>query len=231
MRFDPPLVPAAFLGRRNRYLAEVVCGASPEGAHVPNSGRMSELLVPGRPAWVSPAQRPGRKTAWDLVLIEHEGRWVSVDARLPPRLLQEALARDPALLPGFPSVLQREVSRDGSRFDLSGTAPDGRVCFVEAKSVNLVEGGRALFPDAPTARGARHCRHLAALAARGCRTAIVFVVQREDAAVLSPHRAADPAFADALAAAAEAGVLLRALRCRVTPEAISPVATVPVVLQ
>lgn len=231
MRFEPSLVPGTFLGRSNRYLAEVDCGAGAVGAHVPNSGRMTELLVPGRPAWVSPAARPGRKTVCDLVLIAHEGRWVSVDARLPPRLLQDALARDPGLLPQFPAVLRREVSRDGSRFDLSGTAPDGCVCFVETKSVNLVEDGLALFPDAPTKRGARHCLHLAHLAAHGCRAAIVFVIQREDATALSPHRVADPAFADALAVAAEAGVILRALRCRVTPETIEPASPVPVILR
>ena len=228
MLLSPPLQPCLLLSRENRYLATVDRGGGPEGAHVPNSGKMAELLLPGRPALIAPAPAQGRKTAWDLTLIQHEGRWVSVDARLPPRLEQEALAEGILQLPGFPTDLRREVCSGTSRFDLAGEGPDGRRCWVEAKSVNLVEEGRALFPDVPTLRGARHCRHLAALAGQGCAAAVVFVVQREDANVLSPHRAADADFAAALREAHQAGVVVAALRCRVTPEEITPVGVIPV---
>jgi sugar fermentation stimulation protein A len=85
---------------------------------------------------------------------------------------------------------------------------------VEVKSVTLVEGGTARFPDAPTARGARHVRELAQLASTGERAMILFVVQREDARRVTPHRGIDPTFAHALEAARRAGVLLRAARFR-----------------
>lgn len=231
MLFNPPLSPAVFLSRENRYLAWVDAGAGVEGAHVPNSGKMAELLAAGRACRIAPASHPRRKTAWDLTLIEHEGRWVSVDARLPPVLVQEALASGVLGLPGFPHDLRREVRHGASRFDLAGRAPDGVPCFIEAKSVNLVAGRTALFPDVPTARGARHCRHLAELAGAGCRGAIVFVVQREDADALAPHREVDPEFAAALAEARAAGVVVAAVRCRVTAEEITPAGEIGVMRQ
>jgi len=86
---------------------------------------------------------------------------------------------------------------------------------MEVKSVTLVEDAQALFPDAPTLRGARHMRELAQVAARGQRAAVIFVVQRADALVFSPHVASDPAFAHALWDAAQNGVRVQAYRCRV----------------
>ena len=76
------------------------------------------------------------------------------------------------------------------------------------KSVTLVEDGVARFPDAVTARGRRHLLELIDLKRQGERTAVIFVVQRPDARHVEAHRGADPAFADALAAAAAAGVEL-----------------------
>ncbi|MDH7571350.1 MAG: DNA/RNA nuclease SfsA, partial [Armatimonadota bacterium] len=97
-----------------------------------------------------------------------------------------------------------------------------------AKSVNLVAAGVALFPDAPTRRGARHGRALAHLARAGHLAAMVFVVQREDAVVLRPYAGVDADFAAALGEARAAGVRLRAVRCRVTPAGVLPVGAIPV---
>ncbi|MDH7569062.1 MAG: sugar fermentation stimulation protein SfsA, partial [Armatimonadota bacterium] len=93
MRFEPPLIPACFLSRENRFLVRVRTRGGVEAAHLPNSGRMTELLVPGAAAMLAPVRRAARKTAWDLVLIAYQGRWVSVDARLAPLLAAEALQR------------------------------------------------------------------------------------------------------------------------------------------
>ncbi len=100
--------------------------------------------------------------------------------------------------------------------------------WVETKSVTLVEGGVALFPDAPTLRGQRHLHQLAAQAISGERAAVVFVVQRPDAETFMPHAQADPAFAAALAEAARAGVEVHAFRCAVSPDEIRIVAPIPV---
>ncbi len=212
MRIRGDLIDARFLRRLNRFAALVEVEGRETLAHVPNSGRMRELLCPG--ARVLLAARPGpRKTPFDLVMAEQGSRLVSVDARLPPGLLAEALGR--GLLPelgGF-ERLRREVRVGDSRLDLLGEGPEGP-CFIETKSVTLVQEGLALFPDAPTTRGTRHLEELWRAAQRGHRAAVVFVVQREDAERLSPFEEADPTFAATLCLVSPA-VQLLAYSCHV----------------
>jgi sugar fermentation stimulation protein A len=88
--------------------------------------------------------------------------------------------------------------------------------LVEVKSATWVIGRRALFPDAPTERGARHVRELAAAVRSGRRAAVIFVVQRRDACSFAPHAGRDPAFAAALRDAFAAGVSVLAYRASVT---------------
>jgi sugar fermentation stimulation protein A len=107
------------------------------------------------------------------------------------------------------------------------TRPD-ETCYVEAKSVTLVEDGMALFPDAPTARGRKHVLSLARAVADGHRGVIVFVVQRPDAVKLLPNSSADPAFCDALNAASSAGVGVYAYRCQVSLTEIRISQSIPV---
>ena len=76
------------------------------------------------------------------------------------------------------------------------------------KSCTLVKEGRAIFPDAPTIRGARHLRHLVDALNSDIvnRAAIIFVVQRPDAEVFSPNDKTDHRFGDALRFAHANGV-------------------------
>ena len=198
-------------------------------AHLPNSGRMEELLVPGRSVVLAECPAIHRKTRFDMLLVRYQGRWVSVDSRLPSALAAEALRQ--RALPAWERYgeVRREVTWGDSRFDLE--LRDGaHRCLVETKSVNLVEDGRALFPDAPTTRGVRHVRTLIEAVRAGLEAGVLFVIQREDAEVLSPFDAADPDFGRALREATAAGVTVLAYRCRVTPERITLGAPVPVEL-
>ncbi|MBX5465259.1 MAG: sugar fermentation stimulation protein SfsA, partial [Clostridia bacterium] len=89
-----PLVPVRLGGRRNRFAVEAEYRGEPLLLHLPNSGRMSELLRPGAEAlaWLRPAGAAGGRTAGRLVLVRHGERWVGVDAGLPNRLFAAALA-------------------------------------------------------------------------------------------------------------------------------------------
>lgn len=225
-----PLTAGRFCRRDNRFRATVEVEGRPAAAHLPNSGRLAELLIPGTPALLRAAGTTARKTDFDLVLLRHADIWVCIDARLPPLLLQDAWQRQaiPFFL-DYPHVV-REPALGAGRVDLRFTDADGRPCWVETKSVTLVENGVALFPDAPTARGRRHLSELAGLAADGVCSAVVFVVQREDARAFSPHDGRDPAFGQALRAAAEAGVSVQAYRCQVSPQEIAIAEPLPLLL-
>lgn len=217
MRFPAPLVPGRFVLRDNRFRATVEVAGRPVPVHVPNSGRMRELLVPGAEVRLAPAHAPGRRTAFDLVLVRSSGGWVSVDARLPPRLFAEWLQQGGSgPLAGW-QPMEVEVAVGSSRVDLLLRRGDDR-CWVETKSVTLVRGGVALFPDAPTERGRRHLHALAALAASGQCAAAVFIVQRGDAVCFRPNDETDPAFGLALRDAIRHGVTVVCCTCAVCEE-------------
>jgi sugar fermentation stimulation protein A len=229
-----PLVPGVFKRRDNRFRVQVQVADHLDAAHLPNSGRLGELLVPGRRVWLAPAdlrRKPHRRTAYDLALVEYQGRLVSVDARLPGRLIAEALRR--GQLAGFDgySAVHSEVRFGDSRLDFRLDAgAQGSNCWIEVKSVTLVEEGIARFPDAPTLRGQRHLRELMHAVQQGERAAAMFVVQRDDAHAFAPHDQADPVFGQTLRQAARAGVEVYAWRCRVTLEGTALMDTIPLIL-
>ena len=215
-----PLMSAELLERENRFRVRIRVGDSIQAAHLANPGRLEELMVPGRTLWVKSANSPHRKTQYDLSLVEHQGILVSLNSHLPNQLLDTALRENVLSWFGSSGEVQREVSFGDSRLDFRLSNAQNEICWIEAKSVTLVNEGLAQFPDAPTERGRRHLLELQSAVAQGNRGAVVFMVQREDARAFAPHDGTDPAFGDTLRAAARAGVEIRALRCTVTPERI-----------
>jgi sugar fermentation stimulation protein A len=225
----PKMIPAQFVQRDNRFLATVIVNGDRTWAHVPNSGRLQELFKPGRTVWIAPAASEKRKTSFDLKLVEYHDVLVSVDARLPNPLFAEAVRNNRLTGFEFP-IIQPEVTQLDSRLDFKLSGPDG-ICWVETKSVTLVEQDLALFPDAPTHRGRRHLEDLIKLRKKAARTAVVFIIQRPDATAFAPNESADPVFAETLRNAAIAGVEVRAFRCEVSLDEIFIVDEVPVILE
>jgi sugar fermentation stimulation protein A len=225
----PQTVEGRFVRRDNRFRITTEVNGREVAAHLPNSGRLGELLVPGRPCYLVPRAAAHRRTDFDVLLVAYAGVLVSVDARLPNPLFAEAVAA--GRLAPFAEVtgVEAEVTHGESRLDFRLTGETGS-CWVETKSVTLVEEGVARFPDAPTKRGQRHLRELQHLVEAGQRAAAVFVIQRPDADAFTPHAGADPDFARLLREARDAGVALHAFRCAVSREAIDIVAPVPVAL-
>ena len=140
------------------------------------------------------AWRPSREVSSVLPSIE----------RLPPTLVAEAVAAERlGEFKGYTVERTEPVFHD-SRLDLVLSDGQRRV-MVETKSCTLVEEGMALFPDAPTKRGARHMGTLVKALEVG-RAAAVFVIQREDAHEFRPNDGTDPVFGEALRRAASMGV-------------------------
>ena len=117
------------------------------------------------------------------------------------------------------AVIRREVKYRNSRFDFF--IEDGpRKIFLEVKGVTLEKNGTAMFPDAPTERGVKHVHELTECVADGFEAYVMFVIQMGEVCRFLPNDATHPAFGDALRAAAERGVKLLALNCRITPDSI-----------
>ena len=239
MNFTFTAQPATFLARPNRFRIEARLHATGDvvAAHCADPGRLRELLIPGVTVYISRADNPARKTAYDLRFVTHpeNGQLVSLDSRVPNALVWEELRAQ--RLPPFAGAqtIAREVTTPlqhggvRSRFDFRLVDAAGTPCWIEVKSATLVEEGVARFPDAPTVRGRRHVEELTALRRTGDRAAVLFIIQRPDAVRLEPKRDTDPDFAAALATAAGAGVEMIAYTCTLTPERIELCDQVPVV--
>lgn len=219
MHFDSPLKTGVFLRRYKRFFVDV---EGPDGrpitVHCANTGAMRGCSTVGSRCAYSVHGRADRATAGSLELVEVDGAWVGVKPVLGNRLVAEAIdGGRVARWSGF-GVRRAEVRQPGtsSRFDLQLRHLDGREMLVEVKSVSWAERGVGQFPDAVSERARRHADDLAAVALAGGRAAIVFCVQRADAAVVRPAHSVDPTYGLALERAAAAGVELVAFGCSVS---------------
>lgn len=206
MKIEEEMVRGRFLARTSRFsvIAEVADGSEAHSCHLPNPGRLRELLVPGAELLLRPAKDPGRKTKFDVFAAVAEGETVVVDSMVANQILGVALSSGELLEFAGYELVRTEPARGRCRLDflLAGEMP----CLLEAKSCTLVRDGVALFPDAPTERGRRHLQELAGAVREGCRAAVVFVVMRSGASALRPNDETDPAFGASLREAAAGGV-------------------------
>jgi sugar fermentation stimulation protein A len=195
-----------FRKRLTRFSAKVEVGGKIVECFLPNPGRLSELLSHGAKVVLKEVFASGRKTVYDIVGVHHGGVVVSVDSRLPNRLVYEALKNGD--LPEFAGYTEVKLEqRYGcAKFDFLLEGFGLKPCLLEVKSCTLVRDGVAMFPDAPTERGARHVLELAKALRDGYRAAVLFVVQRDDAHVFKPNDDLDPKFGRTLRMAAKDGV-------------------------
>ncbi len=217
----PNLVDATFLRRENRFAAKVLLGGQIVACHVPNSGRLRELLVEGSPVRVIPF-RGGGKTACGLVMVQNLDHWVVIDAHRANTVALEAIQS--GLVPGLesPESIRREVKCGNSRFDLACTV-DGLLQYVEVKCSTLQECGVGMFPDAPTERGWKHLRELTELSLSGTVCHVLFVMQHPAAQSFRTHWETDPVFARLLGEAIDGGVRVHALVCNVDENTVTAV--------
>jgi sugar fermentation stimulation protein A len=210
--------------RPNRFI--VRARVEPEGdlitAHLPDPGRLVDLLVPDSRIFVRPVSAEGRRTEWTaLVISTANGVLVSLDTTLPNQLVHAAIdASEIEELDGW-TIDRPEYPAGRSRFDFLLKNPVGEQLVLEVKSVTMVQRGVGLFPDAPTERGAKHLEKLIEISQKvGWYGAVLFIVQRVDADQVAAAGGIDPEFARTLQRARKAGVRVLARRCQVTLEEI-----------
>ena len=207
-----------FIRRTNRFVAEVETDGRAERIHVKNTGRCKELLIPGATVYLNEAVNPNRATKYDLVAVEKGDKLVNIDSFAPNIVLGEFLQSGQYL--GDATVVRPEARYGTSRFDFYIEAGGHRI-FIEVKGVTLEEGGVVLFPDAPTKRGMKHLDELVNSISDGYKARVVFVVQMTGVSYFAPHRKMHPAFADTLVRAKDAGVVVEAYDCAVTPDSLA----------
>jgi sugar fermentation stimulation protein A len=176
-RGPAPLIKARFIERPNRFVLICELEGLMVKAHLPNPGRLQELLLPGCTIYLSgnPGQEE-RKTPYTAVAVKKGTTTVMLHTHRTNDVVQGLI--EEGLVPSLKGAVikGREVKRGHSRFDFL-LSQGGREIMLEVKSCTLFGESLAMFPDAKTERGARHIRELAHLAAEGAGSAVLFLIQ------------------------------------------------------
>jgi sugar fermentation stimulation protein A len=228
LKLPEPLLSGRLIRRYKRFLADVRLDDGRElTAHCPNTGAMLGCMTPGSRVWLSESDNPRRRYPHTWELVESSpGVLVGINTARTNGLVEEALGR--GLLDDVMGVRgwRREVVVHdlGCRLDfLVESADSGPDCYLEVKNVTAaVDGGVAIFPDAVSDRAVRHVESLVRLVERGHRAALCYCVQRGDVHTVRAAVEIHPDYARALAAAADRGVEVMGIRCRVLPGKIVP---------
>lgn len=247
MRLPQPLLRGRLVSRYKRFFADVLLDDGREvTAHCPNPGAMLGLNAPGLGVWLSASDNPKRKLAFTLEMVEDAGALVGVNTMHPNRLVAEALMHGAIPeLAGYPSVRPEVRYGEASRVDFLLESPDRPRCWLEIKNCNgnnrraekhwlevknchfMREPGLAEFPDCVAARSARHMDELANMVRQGDDATVLWVIQRTDCEAFTVARDIDPAFANAVERATDAGVQVLCYVCEIDPTSITVSRRVP----
>lgn len=225
MNYTPRLQPARLIKRYKRFLADVV---TPEGEtltlHCANTGAMTGCATPGDTVWYSTSDNPKRKYAqsWELTETQ-QNHWICVNTLRANTLLYEALLENRIEeLAGYPDVkTEIKYGTENSRVDLLLQAPDRIDCYIEVKSVTLLQHECGYFPDAVTLRGQKHLRELQQMVANGKRAVLFFAVLHSGIQQVSPARHIDPRYAELFTEAQRAGVEILCYGSTLCPDGIT----------
>ncbi|KMV72165.1 transcriptional regulator [bacteria symbiont BFo1 of Frankliniella occidentalis] len=222
MEFSPDLQPARLVKRYKRFLADVV---TPQGEeltiHCANTGAMTGCATPGDTVWYSTSTSLTRKYphSWELTETQ-QGDWICVNTLRANGLVREALnAGQIAELSGYDTLLPEvKYGAENSRIDFLLQASDRRNCYIEVKSVTLLQQGKGYFPDAVTVRGQKHLRELSQIAQSGQRAVLFFAVLHSGIEDVAPARHIDARYAELLSQARQNGVEVLCYKAQLSPE-------------
>jgi len=230
MHFFPPLLKTTLIKRHKRFLADVT---HPEmgdfTAHCPNTGSMKNCWAEGDTAWLLDSENPKRKYRYTWVINEtQDGHMICVNTHLANQLVIEGIEN--GVIKEFQNYdnIQQEVKYgdENSRIDLLLTNKNKPDCYVEIKTVTLLESGddfnagAGFFPDAVTTRGQKHLRELIEMKQQGHRAVLFFLVQHSAIKTVDAARHIDKKYADLYDQARQAGVEVIAYQTTISAKEI-----------
>ncbi|MBN2260820.1 MAG: DNA/RNA nuclease SfsA [Clostridiales bacterium] len=219
MKLNYEWVEGKFIEKINRFLAWVEIDGILYKSHIPNTGRLNELLFKGNQIVMSTHDDENRKTNFSIRFAYKDGELFSIDSQLPNKIVEEALINKSIIYFRSYDSIKSEKKILNSRFDFYLEGKGQKPCFIEVKGVTLEKDKIASFPDAPTKRGIRHIKELIELKYEGFRVAIVFLVQFENAKSFHPNYK-DKEFIDTLIEGKNKGVEIYAYRCFVNRDEV-----------
>lgn len=157
MRYED-IRPAVFLARPNRFVAVIETEKGRETAHVMNTGRCRELLIPGARIYVQRRRGEGRKTPYALVAVEKGERLINMDSQAPNAVWAEALAGG-MWVPGFGEAreFRREAMFGTSRLDFQASPAGGASAIWKSRGLLWRRRGSPGSPTRPPSGGSAIC--------------------------------------------------------------------------
>ncbi|WP_192459200.1 DNA/RNA nuclease SfsA [Musicola keenii] len=226
MEFSPRLQAATLIKRYKRFLADVITPAGDTlTLHCPNTGAMTGCATPGDTVWYSTSDNPKRKYphTWELTETA-QGDWICVNTLRANVLVQEMLRA--RLIPTLADYteLRTEVryGEENSRIDVLLQAPGRIDCYIEVKSVTLLQHGCGYFPDAVTLRGQKHLRELQQVVIQGKRAVLLFAVLHSGIRSVAPAQYIDRHYAELLLQSQQRGVEILCYGTHLSPDGINP---------
>jgi sugar fermentation stimulation protein A len=191
----PKVKQGRFIRRLNRFTVECSLDGEIVRAHLPNPGRLWELLLPGRiVSLVSNDPLPGRSTAYTAVAVMREGMPVLLHTQKSNAVVKYLLEKNKIRGLEHARIIKQEAAFGTSRFDFLLQKENAQY-VVEVKSCTLFGKRIAMFPDAVTERGRRHLLKLSELTDIGMSCGVIFVVHWPLARFFLPDYHTDFAFA------------------------------------
>ncbi len=189
------MIKGIFLERLNRFVVTCDLGGRTVRAHLPNPGRLWELLLPGRPVYLAERTTSAdAATPFTVLAVERDGVPVFLHTQKTNDVAGALLQAGRVTGLEGARIVRREVSYGRSRFDFL-LDKNGREIILEVKSCTLFGRHTAMFPDAVTDRGRRHLEDLAALAGEDRSCGVLFIVHTPAVRFFMPDYHTDLAFA------------------------------------
>lgn len=241
MKFTPPLQPATLIKRYKRFLADVTLPNGDEKTmHCANTGAMTGCAETGNDVWYSTSSNLKRKypNSWEIS-VNPQGHHICINTARANALVIEAIENDQiSELTGY-CELKAEVKygEENSRIDILLSSETRPACYIEVKSVTLLDEdrsdsnnnqstdgrnrGQGYFPDAVTARGQKHLRELIQMVESGHRAVLLFAVLHTGITRVSVAHHIDAKYALLLDQARDAGVEVLCYTASISPLEIS----------
>ncbi|MGM0602972.1 MAG: DNA/RNA nuclease SfsA [Bacillota bacterium] len=230
---------ARFISRENRFVIKAeLTEDSPYHnaekivkAHLPDPGRLKELLKPGASVYLLPAAAEGRKTDYTAQFIKsEEDNYVSLNSTLPNKIVEKGLKNNYFLPFRNWSYSAREFKYHNSRWDFL-LKNNTEELYLEVKSVTLARGNRGFFPDAVSKRAKKHITELIKISReKNKKAGLLFIAQRSDIESVEAAADIDPEFAGILQKAAREEVIIAAYKLNISLKKIELAQKIPVII-
>lgn len=177
------LIEAEFLERKSRFVCECLVDGQKVLCHLPNSGRLLEVLRRGTKVYLQ--ERDGSKLKFRMILAEKDGKKVLIDTSLTNRVAEDLI--DSGFFGAFGGykVERREIRVGKKRFDLL-LRNGNKTLLLEVKNSTLFRSSLAMFPDCKTQRGRSHIEELLRLKKCGIEGGLLFLVSSPDVEYFMP---------------------------------------------